>query len=187
MIYKLRANRHQYMNAYIPADSIQDTFGSIFAINKEAWTDFWQPLELTFVDESDKGGVAFVPDITVWGTTNNLILNQKVYDEIGSELKNYGEMLPLTCEGNAWWVLHTTKKVEMDCVNTQVSVREIDDFEDVVVKKMEFFEEKLADNLIFLTPYTDFKNVYATERFKTLIESHGFNGLVWSEDLVSLF
>ena len=186
MIYKLRANREHFLNCYISPDEIEAKIGDYFLLDEPLWTPFWKPVEATFQDDSDKSNIIQPPDITIWYTSNNLALNQKAYDALRDELRSYGELLPITCAGNPYWLLHTTKKTDMDAVDVKNSERTIDEGGFIDLKKLSFKEDAVKDLLVFQTPYSDFRNLYCTDRFKILIESRGLKGLVFSEDLVSI-
>lgn len=185
MVYKLRANRAQYMNFYLSPDEIEASIGDYFLLDEPLWSEFWKPIEATFSDDSDNKKVVAIPDITIWATSNNLACNDKAYEVLKDHLSGYGEWLPVTCEGTQYWLLHATKKTGIDAVNTKVSQRTIDVTEHVEIQRLEFIEDKVQDLLVFQTEYSLYKNLYCTDRFKDLIESAGLGGLVFSDDMTN--
>lgn len=186
MVYKLRADRAHYLNFYISPDEIEAKLGDYFLLDEPLWYEFWQPVEASFQDDSDKKDVVTPPDISIWHSSNNLAFNQKAYDALKEELAPYGEWLPVSCEGNPYWLLHTTKKIEMEAVDLKNSVRTIDEGDFIDLEKLTFKDDAVKDLLIFQTPYSGYRNLYCTDKFKTLVEDAGLKGLIFSEDLISI-
>lgn len=167
-------------------DEIEAKLGDMFILQEPVWKDFWKPLNAKFSDESDKGKVVKLPDITCW-FTDRLALNQKAYDLLATQLEPYGELLPVTCEGVPYWVLHVTKKTGMDVVDLSKSEREvIEECDYIGMQSLVFNEEKLKDLLLFQTEFSGYKNLYCTEKFKALIEESGLQGLLFSTDLAGV-
>lgn len=185
-VYKLRADRSHYLNVYISPDEIEAKLGDYFLLDESLWSEFWKPVEATFQDDSDKKNVTLPPDITMWYTSNNLVVSQKGYDALRDVLQPYGEWLPVTCAGNQYWLLHTTKKTDMDAVDLKQSDRFVEQGDFVELKKLVFKDEAVNDLLVFQTPYSGYRNLYCTETFKTLVENAGLSGLIFSDDLVSI-
>lgn len=186
MIYKLRADRTQYLNFYISPEEIEARLGDYFLLDEPLWRDFWNPVEAEFKDDSDKGDVIVPPDITIWFTTNNLALNQKAYEVLSDELEPYGEFLPVTCAGNKYWLLHATRKIEIEAVDLKHSARTIDEGGFVEIQKLVFKQDIVNEQLVFMTAYDDYRNLYASQKFKSMIEEANLKGLVFSEDLISI-
>lgn len=186
MIYKLCSDRKSYMSFHISPDEIEAKLGDYFLLDEPLWKPFWKSIEARFQDDSDKKNVITPPDITLWYTSNNLALNQKAYDSVGDLLESYGEWLPVTCAGNSYWLLHTTKKTDMSAVDLKNSERTIDEGEFIDLKKLRFDEREVEDLFIFQTPYSGYRNLYCSDTFRVLIEKAGLKGLVFSENLVSI-
>lgn len=181
--YKLRADRAHYMNGYLSVDDIEQTIGDYFLLDQDYWADFWKPINVEFIDDSDGNNALYPPDITVWGTSNNLICNEKAYHILRGEMASYGEWLPLICEHIPYWLLHTTRKTGLDAVETKKSERSTNMLGDIEAKNIVFKDDAVKYMLIFLTEYNDYKNIYCTDSFKTLIEASELKGLVFSEDM----
>lgn len=64
-IYKLRADRANFMNGYLSVDDIEQAIGDYFLLDKPLWADFWQPIKIEFVDDSDNRSAFTPPDVTV--------------------------------------------------------------------------------------------------------------------------
>jgi|SRR5690606_4753754 len=183
MIYKLRADRENYLNFYIDAYVIEKTIGDFFLLNQDHWVEFWKPLPILFQDDSDRRNIVVPPDITVWATENCLALNQKAYTALKNKLHTFGEFLPLQSEGTPYWLFHSTKKTDISHVDLSKSSRTIDEVDYIDVQTLAFKEETLDDLLVFQTEFNGYQNLYCTDNFRKLIESLRLNGLQFSEDL----
>ncbi|MCX2780930.1 imm11 family protein [Microbulbifer thermotolerans] len=186
MIYRLGFDRENYLVGDISLDEIKAKMGDYFALDRDCWSEIWRPPEIVFTDESDKKNVTNPPDITCW-FTDDLILNELAVNKISHEIEPYGELLPATCEGIPYWVLHVTQKTGMDTVDLENSKRTVEEGGFIDVHNLKFLEDRLKDILIFKTEFSGYKNIYCTERFKALIESSNLKGLRFSMDLASIF
>src|SRR5690606_38201158 len=149
-------------------------------LQEPTWKDFWKPLEAKFSDDSDDGGLAKLPDITCW-FTDRPALNQTAYKALAAPLSPYGEILPVTCDGAPYWIVHPTEKTGLDAIDRDKSKREvIDECEYIGVQSLVFKEEALSDLLIFQTEFNGYKNIYCTEKFKSLVEKSQLKGLLFS-------
>jgi hypothetical protein len=183
MIYRLRFDRFNYRVFDISAYEIEFMLGDMFLLDEPLWREFWKPLCAQFSDDSDNQNVMKLPDITCW-FTDRLALNKTAYDALSSALEPYGELLPVTCEGVPYWIMHVTQRTGMDVVDLTKSQREvIEECEYIGMQALAFKEEKLKDLLVFQTEFSGYRNIYCTEKFKTLIEATGLKGLLFSTDL----
>lgn len=110
MIYKLRSDRFRYLNFYIEPYDVELILGDYFLLDELEWVSFWKPLNGCFSDDSDNQNIIKIPDITVWGNHNCLVLNQTAYECLQTHLRAVGELLPITSEGISYWLFHSTKK-----------------------------------------------------------------------------
>lgn len=182
MIYRLRFDRFNYLVGDISLDEIKAKTGNYFALDAELWADIWQPMQIGFRDDSDAQNVVTPPDITCW-FTDNIFLNQKAYDVLREILIGYGELLPCKCEGVNYWVLHVTKKTGLNVVDQTQSERIVEAGGYIDMRSLAFNEDKLKDVLIFKTEFSNYRNIYCTEKFKSLVETTGLKGLLFSNDL----
>ncbi len=182
MAYKLRFNRNTHLLFDISADEIEAKLGDMFLLDhSEKWSDIWKPLDGRFYDNSDKKNRVSVPDITLW-FTDEIVCNEKAYRVLKEPLGSYGEWLPVKVEGISYWLLHVTKKTEMENINLKASERTIDVIE---VQKLSFIQNKIEDLLIFKTAYNNYQNIYCTEDFRSLIEKNELQGLSFSSDMTN--
>jgi hypothetical protein len=183
MVYKLRAERSKYLNFYISPTEIEAKLGDYFILDEPLWAEFWKPVEASFHDDSDNQNIVTPPDLTVWFTSSNIALNQKAYDALGNILSAHGELLPASCEGIPYWLLHTTTKIGMEFVDLDLSQRIVEEGGYIDMQSLVFKEEELKDLLIFQTEFSGYRNIYCTEKFKALVEAAGLKGLLFSTDL----
>ena len=187
MIYKLRFDRSRFLSFDISPDVLEESFGPDYfsLLEQPQWKSFWQPLPVEFFDDSDKHDVTKPPDITLW-FTDQLVVNQKAYEALNDTLSSYGEWLPLQCEGLPYWLLHITRTTGMDAVDS-ASVRRVEESGYIDVKKLQFNPSAVKDLLLFKSEFDDGKNIFCSDEYRTLIEEHGLQGLVFSKDLASIF
>ncbi|MBV1884157.1 MAG: hypothetical protein KUG82_21130, partial [Pseudomonadales bacterium] len=150
------------------------------------WADFWKSLDVQFHDDSDKKNISSLPDITCW-FTDQLVLSDESYRTLSETLSAYGEFLPVQYKDICFWVFHVTKLTGLDFINQTHSKRTVEASGNIDVEKMSFISDKVKDLLVFKTEYNGFKNIYCSDEFKTLIENAGLEGLVFNEDLASVF
>lgn len=186
MIYRLRFDRFNFMTFDIWPDEVEEKLGDMFILDSPEWRQFWKPLNAQFSDMSDAGGVIKIPDITCW-FTDNLALNKTAFDALSNILRGYGELLPCQCEGIPYWVLHVTHKTGLDAVNLTKSERIVEAGGYIDMQSLVFNEDKLKDVLIFKTEFSNYRNIYCTEKFKSLIEGLGLKGLLFSTDLAGIY
>lgn len=185
MIFKLRANRSKFLNTNISPDVIEDTLGDYFLLDEAYWSEFWKPLQIAFHDDSDHSNVITPPDITIWATTNNLILNERAYNALREYLEPCGEWLPLLFEQKPYWLLHTTKKTSMNLVDLDQSKREVEAAGFINLERLVFKEEANAE-LVFTTEYSNYRNLYCSRDFRTMVEDNALQGLIFEDDLTSI-
>ncbi|PUA26447.1 MAG: hypothetical protein B0W54_22065 [Cellvibrio sp. 79] len=183
MIFKLRWDREKFLTFDISPDDIEYVLGDFFLLDEPLWSEFWKPLNATFFDDSDNGKAIKVPDITVWPGNACLALNAIALEKLNHYLKGYGELLPIESEGNPYWLFHSTKQTNLDLVDLEKSARTISETGYVEMQALTFNEKKCADELIFLSEFSDYRDMYCTEEFKQLVESNGLKGLYFSTDL----
>lgn len=140
--------------------------------------------EWSFFDGSDSGNVITLPDITLW-STDDIVCNEEAYTVLKNKLDSYGEWLPILIEGVSYWLLHVTKKTGMDFVDLNKSERIVDRVGDIEVRKLTFYSEKIEELLILKTEYNNYKNIYCTEAFKSLLEENDLKGMIFSEDMTN--
>lgn len=183
MVYKLRFDRNNFMEFDLSPTEIETKLGDMFALDTaEKWASIWKPLEGSFFDDSDKQTVIALPDISLWAN-NEIVCNEKAYAVLKVELSPFGEWLPISIEGISYWLFHVTNRTSIDFVNVKESARTIDEVDYIEIEKLSFNEDMLNNMLVFKTEYNNYKNIYCTDSFKSLIEKNKLKGLIFSEDM----
>lgn len=187
MIYRVKYDRQNYMVFDISADEIEYGLGDIFLLYDSAssWSEFWKPLNGRFLDDSDSQQLVKVPDVSTW-FINELVLNDDAFSKLSVHLSKCGEFLPVAVEGIPYWILHVNKFIDMHAIDESKSERFLDAANCINLVSLTFNESEISDLLLFRTEYTGYKNLYCTEKFKSLIESSGLKGLLFSTDLACI-
>ena len=183
MIYKLRWDRERFLTFDISPDDVEYIIGDFFLLDEPTWADFWKPMNATFFDDSDSGKAIRVPDITVWPGNACLALNARAYDKLNQYLIGYGEFLPIVSEGKPYWLFHSTRRTSLDLIDAKKSARTINQTGYVEMQALSFVESKCAEELVFLSEFSDYRDMYCTEKFKALVEESNLEGLYFSVDL----
>ena len=182
MIYKIVADRQDYMNAYLDPLEVEATLGDFFLLDKPFWSDFWKPVIIKFHDDSDGQRLTKIPDITVLETTSNLICSAKGKKAIGDLISNFGEWLPVLCEGIEYWLFHLTNTLPIDVIDTKQSERTIDVVGYTEAQRIVLKEGSLPELAVFNTEYNGKHNIYCTDGFYAVIKEVKLVGLRFSMD-----
>jgi len=153
----------------------------------------WKKVNASFVlpiDYKKSKPVPLLPDVTNWGR-NHLVFNQKAYDVIYKHLKPFGEFLPVSCEGNDYYlfnILQTTDDDLIDQDNSEKNIMAMDGMDmQMGIKKLKFKENKLKDILIFKTDFDEYVGIFCNSYFKQLIEGANLEGIIFRKNLVDIF
>lgn len=192
-IYRIREDHDNFLMFNLTPDELRSKMGRRFRyfINRtpKAQPDWVKP-DATFKKDTQIKGADKLPDISYW-TTSHMVLNQKAYDVLSSNLEAYGEFLPVNVEGNSYYVFNTLKLVDESFINSDMSEREYEgDGElkmQVGLHKLKFKEDLLKDTLVFKTEYDTYLNIFCGDEFKNMIEMAGLTGVLFKEDLASVF
>jgi len=188
VVYKLRFDRNDFLAFDISPEELEAKLGEdyFFMLDEPNWSDFWQALDVQFHDDSDKKNVSSLPDITCW-FTDQLVLSELAHNALSEILTPYGEFLSVKYKETSYWVFHVTKLTSLDVIDQTDSVRTVEASGHIEVERMSFINSTVKDLLIFKTEYNGFKNVYCSDKFKSLIDNAGLKGLVFNEDLAAIF
>lgn len=186
-VYKLRFDRNRFMTFDISSSELRSKLGSDYRplLDKKVWSDFWLELDARFHDDSDSKNTLTIPDITCW-FTDRLMLNENTKSNLEKKLNQYGEFLPVKCEGIQYYIFNVTNIID-NIIDEKNSKKTIEESGYIEVEQLSFIEEKACKNLLFKTNWNGLKNIYCTDEFKSLIESSGYSGLIFSKDLASIF
>lgn len=104
---------------------------------------------------------------------------------LGDSLEENGELLPITCEGQEYYLLNVTRLVDaLDESNCQIE--RFDDGRIMTIDRYSFVEEKLIGVVLFKLPQDPLGYVYVTDRFVNRVNGARLKGfkfpLIWGTD-----
>lgn len=143
--------------------------------------DGWvAPCATFFESENFLGTREVLPDVTNW-STGVLVFNSKSYEAFHDYLSESGEFLPITVNGESFYLFNTLYIIPDVAVDMKNAVDVIDSGVHVGQSNIDFDEEYLNNNgaLIFKTPTDKLFSSYCTEQFKKIYDGNGFKGLVF--------
>lgn len=142
--------------------------------------NYWAELNGTYYYEDDMPKDIECPDISVW--YSSIVLSAKAVDIIGDELRRFGEILPISIEGDRRYYFNLLNATDaIDPFNTKKA--EVDGI-DLGIQKLAFLEHEIKDLCIFDTEYDGYSYLYCTDEFKSLIEESGLtSGWSYHENL----
>ncbi len=149
-----------------------------FSLHNLAFAKWWGKVESGFT-AIDSDSSAEIPDISCWiGAT--LILSNKAYNLLKSELKPYGEFLPVQCASNNFYIFNCLTIVNVD---EQKSEQELFDGEVVDINKIVFDKSEVGTQIIYKTKYNNCQDLFCNESFKEIIIKNYLTGITFSENL----
>ncbi len=111
------------------------------------------------------------------------MFNRKAVNVLAEFLKPNGELLPIICEGEEYFLFNTTRLVDaLDEENSEVD--RFDEGRIMGIDRYAFFKDKLVGETVFKLPQCPIGWVYATDPFVHRVLETGLRGfrfpLVWS-------
>ncbi len=192
-IYRIRTNNEEYMLFNLTPTELRAKMGRGFRYNinrlPTSQPDWVMP-DAIFRKSPNFKKADKLPDISFW-TTSHMVLNQKAYDVLASQLKEYGEFLPVSIEGITYYIFNVLYLVDESFIDLDKSEREYEGEGDcraqVGLHKLKFKEELLSNTLLFKTEFDTYLNIFCGDEFKDLVENAGLQGIVFKPDLASVF
>ena len=189
MIYRISTNNDKYMIFHIEPKELRSKMGDDMMIHMGAepdkYLDHWVKPDATFYISNNFPKALKIPDITLWGEF--LVLNEKAYSALSARLSEYGEYLPVNCEGNNYYIFNILKIMDNSvAVDEEQSVRKVENDIFLGVDKLVFKEDVMGDTLVFRTAFDDHQRVFCTTQFKQLIENIKLDGITFKTDLEGL-
>ncbi|WP_252472218.1 hypothetical protein [Microbulbifer okhotskensis] len=175
-IYQLNGNSSNYMTPYFePNNVLKKRVGIKFLFNTtpKSYSEDWEPLELS-IKACDSAPV--IPTLSRW--QNYLVLHASAYKVLESTLNPFGEFLPCTYQGTAFYLFNPlTIAEDLDAVIADSVTRNGN-----LLSGIAFNQEKLEGVPVFRTKESNISN-YCTEAFKEIVESEKLDGLIFSSNL----
>ena len=191
MVYQLKHDPKSYKALQLDVMTIAeqlDDFSLITTLMNapltgESLASKWKCVE-TSLQSLSKSGTK-TPNISLWDS-QGLYLSSKAYDALGNVLKNDGEFLSIKVDGEPAYLFNCQVFGKEDISLTE---RKYLDGEPDGVVSLVFDEADLANNgrYLFRAKMQGCTILYATERFKLLIEKHNLSGINLDSQLLNIF
>jgi len=195
-VYRLSYDRFIYPMIIEPEEYWADRSDELRNVKSgDRKSSFWLPFNGRYYYSKDYDDAMDestpCPDLTCWHS--DFILSEKAKEKIGGVLEKYGELLPVSIEGNNYYyfnLLNSTdaidpfnakkeyifKEDDIEHMKTYMSedeIKECFDNQEQVIRKIAFLEQEVNDLFVFNTPYDGYAYTYCTDKFKNLIENSG--------------
>ncbi|PCJ31664.1 MAG: hypothetical protein COA99_17020 [Moraxellaceae bacterium] len=185
-IYKLRAEVEAYQSFHINPDAIYDAMGDDFALNfgvkGESVKKAWVPVHCEFFQPEEFPTATPIPDLGFW-QTGILVLSAKAHDVLVDELEKFGGFLELTCGTERYYLFNTLHIKSDEVIDFTNSEQDVAQGLFMGIKRLAFNESMVIDNMLFKIRYDQLLNIYASEKFKAVVEKYTLEGLVFNSDL----
>lgn len=168
----------------LPVDS--SDFAVVDSVSTRRVGDGWRPIVVEVVKVEDSGprsGLSLEPADLPWWGSHVLVLSERAVGLLGAELRRWGELLPLECDGKELWLFNCLTVVDaLD--EDKCELKRFDSGRIMRVKRHAFFAERLAGVGVFKLPQFRVSPLFATADFVAQFRQSGLNGsefgLVWS-------
>ena len=153
-----------------------------FSLENYAMSSWWPRPDTEFVAIDDDAD-APIPDICKW-IDASLVFSSKAHRLLGDTLKPFGEFLPLTIRGEAYYIFNCLTLAK---INEELCEKNIYKGEEMGIKSLVFDENDIVDKLVFKTTYDSCMDLYCSERLKNIVQDYQLTGVVFSQKLVEDF
>jgi hypothetical protein len=179
------------MKVYI-LDADVDRFRGIYSAEKRGRIEFRHRFNGNPIKHGWKGKerFRFVPANLPKGDTPGFsgsipVFNRNAVNALSDMLEPNGELLPITCEGEDYFLFNVTRLVNaLDEENCDLE--RFDDGRIMTIDHYSFFKERLRGEVVFKLPQKPLSWVYVTDPFVLKVNATGLRGfkfpLVWSSD-----
>ncbi len=190
-IYRIENDGHQFKWLGLEVHDIVDLMPEEYSLKEIHRFNYfnlslaigWKNVSSTFRPNFDRLDDP-IPDISLWLGYASLVLNERAYDSIGDMLKNFGELLPIACNGDTFHIFNCRTLADADeSKSKQTSF----DGQVVGIEKIAFDEKEVMGKAIFKSKYNACVDLYCDGSFKNAVEKHELKGLSFSTDLVPSF
>jgi hypothetical protein len=146
----------------------------------------WTPVKMRRLKVSDQGRPLKPGDFYACSGGDMLVLNDHAKESVGRYLEQYGELLPLVCDGRPFWTLNVTSFIDALDEGKSKLLRASDTGVILMIKHLTLRAAPPVGAGLFKLPQVPRGLIYATETFKDMLEKHKVAGLaliqVWAPD-----
>jgi hypothetical protein len=135
-------------------------------------------------------GFAFIPEHLPKGDVPGLsshipVFSPKAVDALTDFLKTNGELLPIICDEERYFVYNVTRMIDaLDEENCELKLFDDGDIMDIL--RFSFFPDRIGRTAVFKVPQCILTDVFVTEPFVERVQAVKLKGfkfrLVWSSD-----
>jgi hypothetical protein len=182
MIYLIRNDGYRFQELDLEVNDLIDNFpedidyrgAHDFALNNLSLSQSWTPVETSFspIDNPE----APIPDIAKW-IDATLVLSQRAYEALYSSLAECGEFLPISANGQKYYLFNCLTCVGIDQHRSQKCYYE---GEDIGFEKLAFQPTAAT---IFKSPDQGCQDLFCQESIKDLVERHALTGTIFDANL----
>lgn len=120
-----------------------------------------------------------VPDIFVW-SGSSLIMTDYAHAGLKLALADYGEFLPVSIQGNLFYIFHILAVVSVDKERSQFEAPHGSATKTI---ELVFDSVGLENKELFRSFYDGLGGIFCTEAFMKTCQELGLNGLIFEEDI----
>jgi hypothetical protein len=159
-----------------------DTFDSIMPVRSDDWdifaefdgrrlADSWKPVACRIYRVGRSGDF---PSLL-----NHVpVFSERAWQALEPLLRGYVEALPLETEEGRFLAINVLEL--LDCLDeTRSEVERLPDGHIIFIDRYVFREDCLGDTPMFKLPQLSLTQVLVSERFKSAVEEHGLEGLIF--------
>lgn len=164
-VYLLQADVDNFRKTRAADKAGRDVLGTL---RGEPILHKWKPVRVSMYDTGKPIG-----DVTSLGA-DQPVLNPRAIEALRDLIEPYGELLPLDCGRQQWFLYHVTFVV--DCFDqTKIEGDRFDDGRLFWIKRYAFIPERIRSLTVFRAPELQ-GGLFVTDVFKSRVESAGLLG-----------
>lgn len=179
------------MNVYI-LDADVNKYRGIYYVNEENVVEFNRRFDGTSLKRNwtGKDEFRFIPERLARGDTPGLsshipVFNSRAVRVLADLLEAGGELLPITCEGEDYFLFNVTLLVDaLD--EARCEIERFDDGRIMDIESHFFVEKKLTGAVVFKLPQDPLGGVYVTDVFVERVKRNNLKGFkfrhVWRSE-----
>lgn len=153
-----------------------------FSYYNTSLKDGWSGISSTFT-QGENGEVLPVPDISLWLPGAALVLSANALGALEVLLEEAGELLPVDCSGEQYFIFNCLKLVDADPLQSKQIV---DSGVVVGVEQLGFIPDVVEGSPVFKTRLDHCAGLYCNQQFKAAVEHAGLIGVRFSSSLLPL-
>ena len=187
-IFKILRDSDHYMEFSTDLEEMLDEIGPKvgdlefmqFSYHNLRLAEYWGKFSGTF--EKVLSNANQIPDISCWrGAT--LVLSPAAKKILGKKLVAYGELLPISCNNEPYYIFNCLKLVSLDKnLSKQIPLEHgLIEFEKIVFNK-----GSIHENLLFKSQEEGCTSVFCSEELANFIGNSRLKGLKFSENLTGI-